>query len=166
MKKKSIPITNIGTVTLLMVFIVLCMITIAALSLSSSFRDAAMGQKAAHRITEYYTASNAAEELLADADDACLYAYEQTDDSSEYYRLIQKELALSSLTPVWAEDTLDIAFQTKINDTQALSVSIDLLSPQQVRENGAKAFYKILSWQVIRTSDWEGDNTLKLLSEP
>ena len=68
MKKKRLPITNIGTAILLMVFIVLCMITFSALSLSSAFRDAEMGQKAANRITEYYTASGKAEELLATAE--------------------------------------------------------------------------------------------------
>lgn len=166
MKKKNFPITNIGTATLLMVFIVLCMITIAALSLSSSFRDENRGEKAARRITEYYTASNKAEELLADADDACLYAFGQTDDAAEYYRLVQKELLLTSLKPVWTGDTMDIAFQVDINDTKALTVSIDLLPPQQIRESGANSFYKILTWQVIRTKAWEGDDTLQLISEP
>ena len=118
MKRKKLPITNIGTVTLLMVFIVLCMITFAALSLSSASRDAEMGQKAVRRITEYYTASNKAEELLATADNMFSSAYSQASDSSEYYRLIQKELLLTSITPVWTGDTLDAAFQVEINDSQ------------------------------------------------
>lgn len=165
MKKKKLPITNIGTVTLLMIFIVLCMITIAGLSLSSSFRDDKMGQKAAQRTTEYYTASNKAEELLAEADNACLYAYGKTDDAAEYYRLVQKELLLSSIKPVWTGETLDVSFQVEVNESQALSVLIDLLPPQQISANSATSFYKILTWQVIRTDDWEGDDTLKLISE-
>ncbi len=63
MKKKKLPITNIGTVTLLMIFIVLCMITFSALSLSSALRDAQMGKKAATRIAEYYTASQKADDV-------------------------------------------------------------------------------------------------------
>ena len=163
MKKKRLPITNIGTAILLRVFIVLCMITFSALSLSSAFRDAEMGQKAANRITEYYTASGKAEELLATADDAFSYAYEQTSDPAEYYRLVHKELLLTALKPIWTGETLDVSFQVEINDSQALLVTIDVLSPQQVRETGAKAFYNILSWQIIRTDTWEGDDTLKLL---
>ncbi len=163
MKRKKLPITNIGTVTLLMVFIVLCMITFAALSLSSASRDAEMGQKAVRRITEYYTASNKAEELLATADNMFSSAYSQASDSSEYYRLIQKELLLTSITPVWTGDTLDAAFQVEINDSQSLSVHLDILPLQQVRETDTNAFYKILSWQVIRTDTWEGDDTLQLI---
>ena len=162
MKKKKLPITNIGTVTLLMIFIVLCMITFSALSLSSALRDAQMGKKA-NRITEYYTASNKAEELLAVADDAFSYAYDQTSDPSEYYRLIHEELLFTDLKPIWTDETLDVSFQVQINDSQALSVFIDILSPQQVSESGTNTFYKILSWQVIRTDTWEGEDTLKLI---
>ena len=163
MKKKKLPITNIGTVTLLMIFIVLCMITFSALSLSSALRDAQMGKKAATRIAEYYTASNKAEELLAVADDAFSYAYDQTSDPSEYYRLIHEELLFTDLKPIWTDETLDVSFQVQINDSQALSVFIDILSPQQVSESGTNTFYKILSWQVIRTDTWEGEDTLKLI---
>ena len=69
MKKMKFPITNIGTVTLLMVFIVLCMITLAALSLSSASRDAKLNRQAVQHLTEYYEASNEAEALLASADE-------------------------------------------------------------------------------------------------
>ena len=36
MKKKNLPVTNVGAVSLMMIFIILCMITLAALSLSST----------------------------------------------------------------------------------------------------------------------------------
>ena len=98
-------------------------------------------------------------------DDAFSYAYEQTSDPAEYYRLVHKELLLTALKPIWTGETLDVSFQVEINDSQALLVTIDVLSPQQVRETGAKAFYNILSWQIIRTDTWEGDDTLKLFQE-
>ena len=43
MNKRKFPVTNIGSVSLLMIFIVLCMVTLAALSLSTasgSYRSA------------------------------------------------------------------------------------------------------------------------------
>ena len=39
MNKRKFPVTNIGSVSLLMIFIVLCMVTLAALSLSNGFRQ-------------------------------------------------------------------------------------------------------------------------------
>ena len=36
MNKRKFPVTNIGSVSLLMIFIVLCMVTLAALSLSTA----------------------------------------------------------------------------------------------------------------------------------
>ena len=45
--KKKLSITNIGTVSLLMIFIILCMVTFAALSLSSAAADHRFSQKMA-----------------------------------------------------------------------------------------------------------------------
>ena len=163
MKKKNLPITNIGTVTLLMVFIILCMITLAALSLSSSSRDAEMGEKSAHRITEYYTASNKAEELLAAIDNAFAHAYGNASNDEEYYRMIREELSSADVNANLTEDTLSVDFQVDINDSQALSVLIDVLPRHQVKETDAASFYNILSWQVIRTGTWEGDDSLQLI---
>ena len=163
MKKKKLSITNIGTVTLLMVFIVLCMITFAALSLASASRDARLGRQTVDHMTEYYTASNQAEELLETVDNACSGEYGQTTDPAEYYRLVHKNLLLSPIEAVWSGNTFDVAFQIEINDSQELSVLIDLLSPQQIQADGAGSFYRILSWEVIRTDTWESDNTLQLI---
>ena len=51
-KQKNFPITNIGSVTLLMIFIVLCMITFAALSLSSAASDYQTARKSATHAQE------------------------------------------------------------------------------------------------------------------
>ncbi len=163
MKKKKFPITNIGTVTLLMVFIVLCMITLAALSLSSASRDAKLNRQAVRHLTEYYEASNEAEVLLASADETFQQAYAKASDAKEYYRLINKDLLLSPMKSVWTGETLDVAIQVPINDSQALSVLLDVLPLQQVRQTNAESFYRILSWQVIRTKSWESDNTMQLI---
>ena len=53
MKKKNFSITNIGTVSLLMIFIILCMVTFAALSLSSAAADHRFSQKMADHSKEY-----------------------------------------------------------------------------------------------------------------
>lgn len=134
-----------------------------ALSLSSASRDAKLNRQAVQHLTEYYEASNEAEALLASADETFQQAYAKASDAKEYYRLINKDLLLSPMKSVWTGETLDVAIQVPINDSQALSVLLDVLPLQQVRQTNAESFYRILSWQVIRTKSWESDNTMQLI---
>lgn len=64
-KKNSHPPINIGTSFLLVIFIVLCMVIFAALSLSSALKDYEYSQKSAQRTSAYYEACNQAEEIFA-----------------------------------------------------------------------------------------------------
>ena len=62
--RRNFPITNIGSVTLMMILIVLCMVTFAALSLSTAVSDHQAAKKSAAHVHDYYKASNQAEEQL------------------------------------------------------------------------------------------------------
>ena len=90
MKKKSLPVTNIGTISLIMIFIVLCMVTFAALSLSSAASDARLGQKMQAQLTGYYAASNKAEELLAQTDRILADTGSKTADTAEFFARVSK----------------------------------------------------------------------------
>ena len=162
MKKKSLPVTNIGTISLIMIFIVLCMVTFAALSLSSAASDARLGQKMQAQLTGYYAASNKAEELLAQTDRILADTGSKTADTAEFFARGSEENA-GFTTAEETDGQLTLAYQVDINDSQALSVRLAIRSPQQIKEESADSYYKILSWQVIHTKDWEGDNTLQLI---
>ena len=64
MKRRSYPVTNIGSVSLLMIFIVLCLVAFSALSLSGAVSDRQYSQKIARHNTEYYEASAQATGIL------------------------------------------------------------------------------------------------------
>lgn len=68
-KKFSYPPLQIGTSFMLLIFVILCMVTFAVLSLSSSMKDYEYSMKNAERTTEYYEACNQAEEKLAQIDE-------------------------------------------------------------------------------------------------
>ncbi len=163
MKRKSFPAINIGTVTLMMIFIILCMITLAALSLSSTIREAGLKTKTANHLTEYYTASNRAEELLAQADAACALAFDNSNGRKEYFSLLEEQLAADTFKILREENSFHISYRVPVNDAQELDVLIDILPPQQGKELSGEAFYRILSWKVVSTDTWEGDNTLHLI---
>ena len=162
MKKKSFPITNIGTISLMMIFIVLCMVTFAALSLSSAVSDSRSGQKMSVHTEDYDAASNQAEEILASVDGIFSDAYSKAQDAEEYYKMVSEALP-DTLTSEKEEGQLQIRYQVDVNDSQAIQVLLAVLSPEQIQREGSGAFYKILSWQEIQTTTWEGDNSIQLI---
>ena len=78
-KKVSYPPINIGTSFMLVIFILLCMVSFAILSLSSALRDYDYSKQTADRTTAYYEACNEAEEIYANIEKE-----NHTEDSIEY----------------------------------------------------------------------------------
>lgn len=66
--KQQSTFINIGSSSLLMVFLVLCLTTFAILSLSSAQSDYSFSKKFAEHKTEYYEASSRAEMILGEID--------------------------------------------------------------------------------------------------
>ncbi|MGN0701918.1 MAG: hypothetical protein ACI4KL_01925 [Lentihominibacter sp.] len=68
-KESSVPVpkATIGISSLLVVFIVLCLVTFACLSLSTARSDFDFAEKNAARKTAYYNACNEAEALISDS---------------------------------------------------------------------------------------------------
>ena len=64
--KSTPPVTTIGVPILLVVFIILCLVTFACLSLSTAKSDYSYSEKNATHKTEYYEACNKAEEYVHD----------------------------------------------------------------------------------------------------
>lgn len=162
MKKNNSPVTNIGLISLMMIFIVLCMVIFAVLSLSSAIAADRTGQKNADHTTEYYDASNKAEEILADMDDIFSDSYQKANNTEDYYRSILERLP-DTVNAIQTDGQIEASYQTDVNDSQALFVRIAALPFQEIQEKENYSFYKILTWQVIQKDSWEGDNTIQLI---
>lgn len=172
-KKFNFPITNIGSVTLMMIFIVLCMVSFAALSLSTAASDYQASQKSAKHVKEYYHASNQAEETLASIDMTLSDDYQHTTDMASYFSLVRSDYAdTPDFTLTEDNGKLVISYQTPLNNKQALTTSLQVQYPSKgASENDSgntsenDGFYKIISWQVVSTTEWNGDNSVKLIGE-
>jgi Flp pilus assembly protein TadG len=154
--KKRFPITNIGTVSLMMIFIILCMVVFAVLSLSDAMRDYNFSQKLATHTTEYYAASNQAESILSKVDNIL----KNTTVDDNYYENI--ELALQSqpdlpVTASYLDQSLYLSWQVDMNDSQALYAKIRILP--------SDASFEITAWEEIQTAEWDSDNTLNLIQQ-
>ena len=78
-KKTTYPPINIGTSFMLVIFILLCMVIFAVLSLSSALKDYDYTKQKADRTRAYYEACNEAEEIYAKIE-----TENHTEDSIEY----------------------------------------------------------------------------------
>ena len=155
MSKRKYPTINIGSSSMLVVFIILCLVTFSVLSVASANNDRKYSEKIADRTTAYYEASNKAEELLSQIDDKLKQVYEQYN--AEY--LSQVPDALTSIDGIDTSDFPSVSFSVPINDTQTLSVSLLI----QIPEKEGDTFYTVTSWKEISTEVWNGDEPMNLM---
>ena len=66
-KKDNFPL-NIGMSSILLIFVVLCLISFSILSIASANADKKLSQKILNRSIAYYNACNQAEETLKNID--------------------------------------------------------------------------------------------------
>lgn len=78
-EKAPTPFFNIGTSSLLVIFLILCLVTFAILTLTSAKSDADFSEKLAHHKTNYYAACNTAESTLDEIDAVLADAWQRSD---------------------------------------------------------------------------------------
>ena len=138
-KKRELPL-NVGTSSVLFIFVILCLVSFSILSLSSSMSDYKLSSRVAENSQAYYNACNTAEEQLASFDKTLKELYDTGISRSGYYESVGKIKT----------------FAIPINDIQTLEIEIRILYPVKEGEN----FYDITSWRTCTTGDLEYDDTL------
>lgn len=66
MRKKGIPVMNVGISLLILIFITLALLTFSVLALENAVADRRLSQKEADHTTAYYAAANRIQEQIAD----------------------------------------------------------------------------------------------------
>lgn len=138
MKEKKYPIVNLGTISLLTVFIILAMLTFATLTYMTARKDAKYNEQSMKSAVEYQTAVNTAYGEIAKTDQA-LYADYQNGTLSTVsgtgYQII-----------------------VPISENSELQVLLTAKTPEQ--NNGF--LYDITEFKKVSTKSFEQDNTLHL----
>lgn len=65
MKKREIPVMNVGISLIILIFMNICLAAFAVLSLENSISDYSLSKKTATHTTQYYDAVNRVQEQLA-----------------------------------------------------------------------------------------------------
>ena len=144
MKSKSHGV-NVGSSSILLIFVLLTLLSFAALSLLSSNADYVLCQKTAEHSSAYYEACNEANRSIARIDATLLSLYQSGLTKDAYFD----------------EAGETISYLIPMNDTQSLQVDLEVLYP----ENPNEGLYKISAWKVITTQEPEFDTSLDLLFE-
>lgn len=141
--KQQTPVIHVGASSLLVVFLVLCMVTFAALSLITAKNDASFSRRAADRRTAFYGACNQAEQLL-DTIDARLDAEGMDAD-----------LADLGVT----RDGGHLCFTVPLDDSQVISVDLELTP-------GGSHYYEISAYQIVAVARQGEAEPLPLMTVP
>lgn len=137
--KKSYPMVNIGTASILTVFVILAMVTFATLTYMTARKDARFNQRQLEAVQARQEAVNQAYSKIAKIDRELADSYEH----GTYENLPGKTY---SFTIASGED-------------KVLEVSLICCSPQD-NEGG---FYQITRFQEVGTKEWNSDDSLNLL---
>lgn len=144
-QKKSGPEfhINVGSSSILLIFVILCLISFATLSIVSANADAKLSAKVVERTTAYYEACNKAQEDIASMDNTLQAIYADSFDEEEYFLAVGRKKT----------------YIFPISDIQTLSVSLDILYPEQAGD----PYYHITSWQVLTSNSIPEDEDSVLL---
>lgn len=140
MKRNAIGI-NVGTSSILVVFVILCLTTFAALSLVSADADYRLAERSALASTRYYTADAQAEDVLASLDFILRDSYAAASNETEYRRLYTE--AAGRLDHAIEFDGTTASYSIDIEDIQRLDVTLSLPYP------AGDSFYTRLKWQIV-----------------
>ncbi len=144
MSKKTQLKLNIGLSSILLIFVVLCLVSFAILSLVSSNADKILSLKMLERNTTYYNACNQFEADCALLYDSLSNAYSNSIDANDYYHLLGE----SNHTYVYT-----------LSDLQTLEITVEYIYPP----SSGGALYKILSRKVVTNENIEFDTHLNVI---
>lgn len=138
---------NIGTSSLILIFIILCLTIFGLLSLSSAGSDWKLARKNAQSIRGYYEADSLAVEFTAMVEET-LAEWEKAGDEEAFWELVEKRLG-----EYYREETGTVETDMEMLYGQMLHVALEM-DPKE--ETG----YRVLAWNVYHSVDYEIDRSM------
>ncbi len=135
---------NIGSSSILLIFVILCLVSFAVLSIVSAQTDYKLSCKLAERTTKYYEANNQVESYLQDLESSLAKIYEDSASAEEYFALAGH----------------DTTFSIPLSEQQMLNVRLTILYPED-----GNGYYEINTWQVETQDTLELDDTLPVFTD-
>lgn len=147
-KKKTFSAgMNVGSSSILVTFVLLCLVTFAALSFVSAKSDNSLTVQTANRISDFYKADSLAEINLANIDSLLTKLAESTDEKS-YFENIEKQFSDNDMYEIINnEDGTFIKYSISVSDSQDLNVTLKAVYP----EDSTSDTFIITEWENVTT---------------
>lgn len=139
---------NIGSPSLILIFIVMCLITFGMLSLSAAKSEWNLAERNASAVTGYYRADGEGEAFYQMVLEKAAQVRENSLDPQERRQLLARELG-----EAYDPEEGTVTVQIPMERSQALF--IELVFQPEERED-----IQISKWKVIQTEDYEIDNSM------
>ena len=157
-RKKQSSFSSIGITSLVLIFVMLCLLTFSVLSLVTARADLRLSQKNAERTSAYYDAENRANDILLSVI-SCIEEYKDSPDASVFYQKLRERLDGQNGILFTGADSLE--YEVLLDKEQLLSVSLEI--SYETYDDGSH--YRILAWNTVSTHEWESDGSLPLLDK-
>ncbi|MCR5591034.1 MAG: hypothetical protein K6F73_05820 [Lachnospiraceae bacterium] len=169
MEKKHSGGINIGTSSILVTFVLLALVTFAALSYMSARSDYVLSKEAAERTASYYEANRMAEIYLANIEALLSKHARVSDGKKEYYDGIEK--LFSDNEKIEVSDSEDggkkLSYTIAVTSGQNLNVTLKVCYP----DINDDSLFKVDEWTTKVNREWlesvkegeEGESGTKLL---
>ena len=153
MKKRRLSLTmNVGIISFMVVFIILCLVTFSVLSLVSAKSNLASANKSLSHSQTYYALNNQAQDKLEVIDQTLYDYYKQSSSSASYFAKIK---GLEKKDPSLQVKGKQVSFSL-VKGSMKLVVSLKVTYP-------GKALYTVTKWQEQSSKDWNADEKIDIL---
>lgn len=162
MKKTPSSFINLGFSTIIMVFLTICFVTFASLSVLTAHSDYKLSQKVAEKTTAYYRADALARNVAEHIDYTLYELYESTLSASEYYETIfstdftvNMPITTTTISVTNINDITCISYTIPVSDTQNLHVTLKVNYPA----SDSECFSTITKWQTTTAHTLDTSDT-------
>lgn len=158
MKKREIPVMNVGISLIILIFMNICLAAFAVLSLQNALSDYSLSKKTATHTTQYYAAVNKVQEQLAVRNQELRKkqeAQEETVNQKATKKQISKEQTREKI-----KEAAKAKAEQQIILTEQVSKRQQLVVTLQLDEKGKYLQYYIKKWQLCSPDDWQADDSL------
>lgn len=155
-RKPRGSLISTGTTSLVLIFVLLCLLTFSVLSLVSAQANLRLSRKSAQRTSDYYAAENAANDVLI----RLCAAMDRASGAGEeaFYAAVSQ--AAADVEGLVFSDSRHLSYQVPLGEDQALSVALTLC--YEPLPDGRH--YRVDSWQTVSRYDWEAEEPLDVLT--
>lgn len=157
-KKDPISFSNFGFSTILLSFVMICVLTFSVLTLVTANSDYKLSKKVADKNQAFYGAQEQAYEKLNTLETMFINSYFSTHSEEDYLKQIESESPEFG-TFLTSADGYYILYEEPIAPDQYLSVKLKIKYPKE----NSHTFFEIVEWKSIYIKELPEESFLDLI---